>query len=283
MIGVSRALFAVVFAAVLSAACAPVSQAGDPAEEPIGVSDEDPVIEVVRVIDGDSLEVSADGEEIEVRLVGINAPERFTLAGDETCVGVEARTALDEVVSTAGELRLHGSETDRYGRLLARIDADGTSVDQIMVEAGWAVALWSVENPALIETMLASAAERQGWWGASCGQPAAMVEISDHQVDPAGRDNENLDQEWVEIRNPSDSPIDLEGWTVRDETTSNRFGLPAHTLAVGASLRVHTGSGSNGPTDLYLDERFPVWSNRGETVLVLDPEGRIAGYAFIPG
>jgi micrococcal nuclease len=239
------------------------------------------VVELVRVIDGDSLEVSADGEEIEVRLIGINAPERFTLGDDESCAGDQARAVLEEALSTAGELRLDGSETDRYGRLLARVEADGASVNQSLVEAGWALALWSAENPALTGSMMEAAEATRGWWGPSCGQPVAVVEVSGHQVDPPGRDDENLDQEWVEIRNPGNDPIELAGWTIRDDTTSNRFELPAHILVAGASVKVHTGSGPDGPNDLYLDERSPVWSNGGETVLVLDPEGRIAGYAFV--
>ncbi len=279
------------------AACAPVdapggagsvttlseSNAERSAVEVVGEVSRGRLIEIVRVIDGDSLEVMAGEEEIEVRLVGINAPERFTLADHETCVGQEARAALDEVLSAAGELRLQGEEIDRFGRLLADISADGRSVNKTMVELGWALALWSAEDPALTGAMMRAAADSQGWWGSTCGLVATALEISDHQVDPPGRDDENLDQEWVEIHNPGTDPIDLDQWTVRDETTSNRFAFPAMTIGAGVSLRVHTGSGSDSPTDLYLGDRFPVWSNRGESVLVLDPEGRIAAYTFIEG
>ncbi|MCP4225006.1 MAG: hypothetical protein GY773_16840 [Actinomycetia bacterium] len=283
MIGVSRsALLVMAVGLGIVAACASV----ETPDGTVGLVDGESrgrLIEIVRVIDGDSLEVLVGNEEIEVRLVGINAPERFTLADHETCVGQEARAALDEVLSAAGELRLQGEEVDRFDRLLADINADGHSVNKTMVELGWALALWSAGAPALTEAMMKAAADGQGWWGSTCGLAVATLEISDHQVDPPGRDDENLDQEWVEVHNPGSDPIDLDQWTIRDETTSNRFPLPAMTLGPGASLRVHTGSGSDSSTDLYLGDRFPVWSNRGESVLILDGEGRIAAYTFIEG
>jgi endonuclease YncB( thermonuclease family) len=259
----------------------------EPDVEPDGVA-----IEVVRIVDGDSLHVvSADGEEIEVRLVGINAPEATTLAGAESCAGEEATEALRSIleVASSGQLHLRGAELDRFGRLLADIDvrsspgAAPVSAGAAMVDAGWALGLWSAGDPALVEAMERAAAQGTGWWGTICGEPRGGLEISDHQVDPPGPDGEVLAEEWIEVTNTRAEAVDLKGWTIRDETTSHRFPLDGVVLAAGASVRVRTGPGASSAGDLHLGEADPVWSNRGETVLLVDPEGRIAAHAFIAG
>ena len=103
------------------------------------------------------------------------------------------------------------------------------------------------------------------------------------QPDPKGRDEDHLNDEWIEITNPGGSAVDLAGWSVADETTSNRFELPARSLAAGATLRIHTGSGADTAIAAYLDQRDPVWSNSGETVLVADPAGVIVAHRFLAG
>ena len=70
-------------------------------------------VEVLEVFDGDTLLVSLEGAEEEVRLLGINAPEH------DECFGDEAREALAGRL-VAGPLRLDIQEDrDQFGRLLA--------------------------------------------------------------------------------------------------------------------------------------------------------------------
>lgn len=259
-------------------------------------------IEVARVIDGDSLEVVvlATGEQVEIRLEGINAPERYTLADTETCVGQRAGDALAAILDHAasvGPLGMEGSETDRFGRLLVDINlatggqdppgvnlVGGQRATEAMVASGWALALWSADDPTLTEAMVTAAAQERGWWGDECGPRPRGLAVSDHQVNPPGPDDEVLDQEWVEVTNTGPDPVDLAGWTIRDETTSNRFLLDGPVLGPGQAVRFHSGgSGQSGrdPVSVHLGEQYPMWSNRGETVLLSDPDDLIAAYAFI--
>ncbi|MGF1595957.1 MAG: lamin tail domain-containing protein [Acidimicrobiales bacterium] len=238
-------------------------------------------VEVERVIDGDSVELVVDGEPLEVRLVGINAPELFTAADERSCPGFEARRALEELLA-GGPVGFVAGDQDRFGRTLGELVVDGRSVNRVLVEEGWALALWTADDPTATAAMRTAADERRGLWGDGCGAPEADgIRLGDAVVDPPGNDRQALADEWVEVVNEGSEPVDLSRWTLRDETSSNRFALGGVTLGPGEAIRVRTGSGRTGGGDLYLGESFPVWSNRGETILVLDPAGVVADHRFI--
>ena len=93
---------------------------------------------VVRVIDGDSIEVSLDGEDIEVRYIGVNTPEYYS---EDRKRAVEATQANQELVS--GEivyLFKDTSNTDRYGRLLRYVLTEDNFVNLELVRQGYAQA-----------------------------------------------------------------------------------------------------------------------------------------------
>lgn len=243
-------------------------------------------IVIDRVIDGDSLEATVDGEATEIRLLGINAPELRTLDGDETCPGQMARDELVGLLEGADSLAFEAGDTDRFGRRLGVIVADGEPVTRSMVEAGWALGLWSAEDPTLTAAMEAAAEAERGWWGDDCGQRAQpvngpIVVIADAQPDPPGDDRERLDDEWIEVANVGTGPADLTGWTIRDETTSNRFTLDGLVVPDGGRVRIRTGPGQATDTDFYLGLDTPIWSNDGDTVLLETPTGLITTYRFL--
>ena len=249
----------------------------DTSTQPAGVS-------VDRVIDGDSLELVIDGAMVEVRLLGINAPELAGLDDVESCNGVAARDHLRRLVDGARSIEFVAGERDRFGRVLGTLLLDGVPVTTTLVEAGWALALWSAEDPSLTELMIGAAADEEGMWGDGCGSPnTSDLAIADWRMDPPGDDRDNLADEWVVVANEGATPIDLDGWTIRDETTTNRFLVVGAVLPPGEELRFRSGPGTNGGGDYYLGGEFPVWSNRGETILLLDPEGRVAAHAFVDG
>lgn len=113
----------------------------------ISLSDEEPqsghaeVLEVVRVIDGDTLIVERDGGEERVRLLGIDAPE---VARDgqpgEPCAA-EA-TALTQELTDRAEVEVISDpsqpDEDRYGRTLAYVEADGRDVSAELLRTGLA-------------------------------------------------------------------------------------------------------------------------------------------------
>ncbi len=260
---VSRSLRPALAVAAVAAACSsPAAVTGGAAVE--------------RVIDGDSVELRIEGELVEARLIGINAPE---LAD---CQGPAARDALAELVEDRA-LSVESFGRDRFGRELVALGAEGEDVNQALVERGWALALHDGEGEAWLDAMADAASRRLGMWGMDedCPPPSATVVIADVEPDPPGPDDEVLDQEWIELENRGADPVELAGWAVRDESTTNRYVFGEVTLPPGGRIRLRTGSGADAATEIYWDSPAGVWSNRGETALLLAPSGAIVDHRFL--
>jgi micrococcal nuclease len=240
-------------------------------------SDTDAVID--RVIDGDSVDLLIDGSIVEARLIGINAPE----FGD--CQGPAAAEALETM---AGEqsVTIVNYGSDRFDRRLVNLVIGGQSINQMLVETGWALGQHSNDHPdsdAWVTAMIMAAEEGAGMWSMpqACPLSGADVRITDAQANPPGPDDEVLDQEWIEITNLGETSVSLDGWAIRDESTSNRLALPERDLAAGASLRIVTGCGEDSANTIYWCSDYGVWSNQGETALLLAPSGGIEDWALL--
>ncbi len=100
---------------------------------------------VVRVIDGDTVELSIGEVTERARLLGIDAPESVSPKVPDQCFGAEASQALHDLLPPGSEVRIErdAESRDRYGRLLLylyRAD-DGLFVNQWMLESGLADAM----------------------------------------------------------------------------------------------------------------------------------------------
>lgn len=118
---------------------------------------------VVRVVDGDTLVVDADGVDERVRLIGIDTPESVDRNRPVMCFGPEAAAHLAELVpdGTAVRLERDVEARDRYDRLLAYLyrASDGLFVNMAMVTDGYAEQ--STFPPNVEHTAAFTAAERQ--------------------------------------------------------------------------------------------------------------------------
>ncbi len=239
--------------------------------------------ELVRVVDGDSIEAELSGATVEVRLVGINAPER------DECHGEEARDALtDHLEGKSLTLVVAGDEdTDRFGRILRYVYAEGSAVNEVMLSSGQANVLqgdYSREDAFVALTDSAARAELGMWRPDACGpQLVATARITTVEYDPRGPDGDNAAQEYVVITNGTDAPLDLADWIVRDESSQHRYRFGPLTLAPGASVRLRSGCGDDGPEDLYWCAGDAVWSNGGDTVLLQDPHGNVVDRVLYRG
>ena len=122
------------------------------------------LVTVLRVIDGDTLEVEYRGVVERLRLIGIDAPER------NECFYDEATEALSSMVQH-GQVRLEvGTESrDKYGRLLGYVFTGGTFINEEMVTAGYATEWQYGLNDKYVRRLVTaeSLARRQarGLWG----------------------------------------------------------------------------------------------------------------------
>lgn len=88
---------------------------------------------VLRVIDGDTIDVLLNGIEYRVRYVGVNTPER-----DELCYADATAANAALVQGQTVRLMKDRSETDIYGRLLRYIYVGDVFVNARLVEQGYA-------------------------------------------------------------------------------------------------------------------------------------------------
>ncbi|HIP95694.1 MAG TPA: hypothetical protein EYH32_00580 [Anaerolineae bacterium] len=95
---------------------------------------------VLRVVDGDTIEVEIGGQRYKVRYTGVDTPETKHPAKPIECFGHEATEKNRELVEgKTVYLEKDVSETDRYGRLLRYVHlADGTFVNAELVRLGYA-------------------------------------------------------------------------------------------------------------------------------------------------
>ncbi len=232
------------------------------------------VVSVARVLDGDSLRVASGGNEIEVRLLGINAPE-----GTE-CHGDKARETLEQLLEGGDVTMVAADEdSDQFDRLLRYVFVDGLNVNLALIANGDALAIQGDHPLDSDFTSIADAAAEAGlgmWAKDACGAQTvpAQIVIADFEYNPAGRDAENKNGEWATIANQATEPVDLTGWVLRDESTQHRYRFPdGFSLGPGAAVRVHSGCGADTDEDLFWCAADPVWSNGGDTIILQLSDG----------
>ena len=96
--------------------------------------------EVVRVVDGDTVDATVDlGFDLRLsarfRLLGINAPEKNTKKGRESL----ARLAAMLPVGATVVVQTTKDKKEKFGRYLGTFLLDGKSVNQQLVDEGFAV------------------------------------------------------------------------------------------------------------------------------------------------
>ncbi|MDP9897418.1 endonuclease YncB(thermonuclease family) [Variovorax boronicumulans] len=113
---------------------------------------------VVRILDGDTLDVLVDRAPVRVRLAEIDAPEK----GQP--FDTKARQALADLVFRR-EVRVTEAGQDRHGRRIGTIFVDGTSANRTMVASGmaWAYRAYLVDR-SLIRVEEEARATKRGLW-----------------------------------------------------------------------------------------------------------------------
>ena len=85
--------------------------------------------QLVRVVDGDTFSLAAQGQVVRVRLADVDAPERDQPHGD-------VATARAAELLAAGPVAVMAVAVDRYGRTVARVRAAGDDLAWRLVREG---------------------------------------------------------------------------------------------------------------------------------------------------
>ena len=101
-------------------------------------------INVLKIVDGDTLDVSIDlGFYVttiqRIRLVGVDTPETNSKDELERKLANEAKQFITEWISTQKQMLIKTTKDDKYGRMLGEITGDnGQIINNILVEKGYA-------------------------------------------------------------------------------------------------------------------------------------------------
>jgi micrococcal nuclease len=187
------------------------------------------VVTVASITDGDTLDVQFDDRSVfAVRVIGTNSPESGECFSDEA---TQVLTALAPVGSRVGMTR-DVSDFDQFDRLLRYLWVGGMSVNEETVRRGAAISRSYPPDTAMALRLddaqaAAQEAELGVWSPTACGPLAeATLSVADLNYDAPGDDNENLNEEWIAIRNDGAAPVDLTGWGIKDESARHPYSFP---------------------------------------------------------
>ncbi|WP_233274819.1 lamin tail domain-containing protein [Haladaptatus cibarius] len=259
-------------------------------------------VTITRIVDGDTVEFEyRNGTQETARLLGVDTPEVHTANDPEEFEGVPndesgatclrdwghkasefARSELaDEQVTISFDP--NEGPRDRYDRLLVYIRDDGKSFNYQLVKQGYARVydskfeqrerFYSAESEAQQEKVGLWAC-RDGSGGSGSSQTTdgssgtTGLTIAQIHADAEGNDHENLNDEYIVLRNSGNDALDISGWTVSDEA-DHTYRVPSGTsLESGARVTLYTGSGSDSESELYWGSDGAVWNNGDDTITV---------------
>ncbi len=84
----------------------------------------------------------------------------------------------------------------------------------------------------------------------------------------------NFADEWVEIANRGDDVVNMTGWNLSDDD-GHGWPFPYFVLCPGRSVRVHTFSGTDTGTDLFMNMDGPIWNDDGDCAILKDANGNL--------
>ena len=274
-------------AAACSPGSVPLEFGAEPTPPPVasGAPGEVVQAQVVRIVDGDTIEVTFDGTVERVRYIGIDTPEVNARCAQEA-------TRTNQELLGESEVRLvpDSENRDVYGRILRYVYVGDTHVNLELAKRGVAEVLRIVPNTRHAEnfkeavaTALAegtgclwdpralAAQERARSSATATPTPTERLKVTRFHANAAGFDQQNLNDEYVAIMNLGPD-LEIGGWTVRDRA-DHKYVFPAYRWPTGVELRLHTGAGDNGEGVFYWNSSSPIWNNTGDTLWLEDADG----------
>lgn len=217
---------------------------------------------VLRVIDGDTIVVDNG---VHVRLLGINTPERGQVLFNEST------ERLRQLIG--GEILLEADveDEDKYGRKLRHVYAGNVPVNLRLVREGYAKVLIIPPNEKHSEVFLEAEAramdESLGVWKYEGVEDIFCVGIFTLHYNAKGDDNQNLNDEYVTLRNSCSYAVDLSGWVLSDDD-NNEYSFGKFTLQNKTTVSIHSGPGEDTAEDLYWNGDKAIWGNGGDRLLL---------------
>jgi hypothetical protein len=178
------------------------------------------------------------------------------------------------------------SDKDAEGRLARYVIVEGVFVNREMAASGYAIAQSTPPNTGcdslLLEAEIQAITAGLGLWAATptptrtFPPPSATISAAGDVVivKVAFRGTAWQEpEEFVEIYNSGVSPVQLEGWSVRD-IKNHVFVFPRFVLGPGQYCRVFTNLYSRQHCGFSFFNPAPIWENDGDCAYLKDKTGK---------
>lgn len=240
----------------------------------INFFDEGEIVIVERVIDGDTIVV----EDISVRLLGINSPEKKEQYYEEAKEFLE-----DAVLNKTVVLKFGKEKQDKYNRTLAYVFAGNKNLNLELVKNGFANFYFPSGRDVYYEDF------KKAW--EKCGEN--LCERSEDKcADCIELKEFDYKKEIVVFYNRCDFGCELTEWEIKDEGRKS-FVFPEFILRGGENVKVivskedvdnqneipkegtRTSNKINNQEEVFWRRGTYVWTDSGDTLFLRDSKGKL--------
>ncbi len=125
-------------------------------------------------------------------------------------------------------------------------------------------------NPFIVDTTLV----RRAYFTETPVEPGVLI-ISELMINPGA--SADADGEWVELYNPTENPVNINGWQLRDDDSDSHLISSGSSLEVPANgfvvLGVNSDYNVNGHVNIDYEYSGFVLGNSGDEVVLEKPDG----------
>ncbi|MEK6967842.1 MAG: lamin tail domain-containing protein [Nanoarchaeota archaeon] len=250
-------------------------------EEPSKIVAAKPAIDVTvmisKVIDGETAILSS-GQKI--RLIGIEAPIK-----GESGYNAALKKLQELVEGKEVGLEKDREGVDNQGRLLRYLWVNDENVNFLLVREGLVrvkiISPNTLYNKTFLDAEFEARSLRKGIWAPELDKSACderCLSVIAFNYDAYGDDCENLNGEYVALKNTCDHACDISGWAMTN-SEEHIFIFPEYVLRSADYVFIYSGPGNNSGNYLYWDNKRgicdAVWNNDKDTLYLKNLDDQI--------
>lgn len=208
-------------------------------------------VDVLRVVDGDTILVSNKSHELKVRLLGINSPEKGEDGSLDATLFLE-----DEILNKSVQLYFEGNKKDRYGRLLAYVFFDNQNVNLKSVNEGFSNYYFPSKVSAYQDDFVLA-------WKNCLKIGKNLCKKSLNSCIKI--DSVDFDLQILILRNDCNFDVSLDGWSVKDE---GRKKIVFDNVFIGGGELY----------EVFNEEYNYIWTRAGDSAFLRDENGLLVDF-----
>lgn len=213
-------------------------------------------VEVLRIVDGDTILVQGEEGEVKVRLLGINSPEKGERGSVDATKFLE-----DNLLNESVKLYFEGEREDRYGRTLGYVFLGDRNINLESVLNGFS-------NYYFPSGVSMFTKDFQKAWEDCLNEDVNLCLKSDNSC--VFIYSVDFDLQILTLKNSCPFDVSLEGWSLKDEGRKNIF---------FEDVFIESG-------ELYevVNEKYDyVWTESGDSAFLRDERGRLVDFVDFRG